>query len=313
MTQSTHRMRWDKKGLCFSKENLPQWAQQSALQPTPLLLNKDVIRVFVGMRDNEGISRIGYVDLSAQDPSCILDISQSPLLDIGVPGAFDDNGVVPSAVIHHDHTIYLYYAGYHLSNKVRFCVFSGLAISKNNGQSFERVQRSPVFERTESELLFRVPHSVIIESGKWRFWYGGGDKFITHQEKTLPVYDVKYLESSSPTIIPSVGETILTFANSDEYRVARPYVVFDQGIYKMFCCVSTLSKGYRLGYAESEDGIKWKRCDEKLGIDVSNDDNWDSQMMGYPSFIRTPYGSYLFYNGNNYGEQGFGYAVLVEK
>lgn len=312
MIQSTHRMQWDKKGLCFSKENLPQWAQQSALQPTPLLLNKDVIRVFVGMRDNEGISRIGYVDLNAQDPSCILDISRSPLLDIGVPGSFDDNGVVPTAVIFNNNTIYLYYAGYNLGHNVRFCAYAGLAISKDVGKTFKRVQTIPVFERTESELLFRVPHSVIVESEKWRFWYGGGNKFIVHQGKTVPTYDIKYLESSSPTVIPSVGKTILTFRNADEYRVARPYVVFDQGIYKMFCCIGTFSKGYRLGYAESEDGIKWNRCDEKLGIDVSSEGSWDSEMMAYPSFIRTSYGSYLFYNGNNYGEQGFGYAVLLE-
>lgn len=305
-------MKWEKKGLVFKKEHLPSWAHSSALQPTPLMLNQETIRQFVGLRDNEGVSRIGYVDLNAKNPSDVVKVSSSPILDIGVPGAFDDNGVVPSAVVRHDDKIYMFYAGYHLSNRVRFCVFSGLAVSDDGGESFVRTQKTPLFERTESELLFRVPHSVLFELGKWRFWYGGGDKFICHQEKMLPVYDVKYVESSSISSIPNLGKTVLTFQNDDEYRVARPYVVFDEGLYKMFCCISTLSKGYRLGYAESADGINWVRCDNKLGIDVSDGNEWDSQMMGYPSFVRTKYGSYLFYNGNDYGADGFGYAVQEE-
>lgn len=306
-------MKWIKKGLVFKTENLPKWANNSALQPTPLILNDQVIRMYVGMRDVNGVSRIGYVDLDSKDPSKIISVSENPVLDVGVPGSFDDNGVVPSAIIKHDNKIYMFYAGYHLSNKARFCVFAGLAESIDGGKTFTRMQRTPVFERTENDLLFRVPHSVMFEKGKWRFWYGGGDKFIEFNGKTVPQYDIRYIESSSVSAVPNLGKKILTFENEDEYRVARPYVVFDENIYKMFCCVSTFSKGYRLGYAESTDGIHWKRHDSKLGIDVSKNNSWDNEMQGYPSFVKTKNDTYLFYNGNNYGKDGFGYAVLDSK
>ena len=33
-------------------------------------------------------------------------------------------------------------------------------------------------------------------------------------------------------------------------------------------------------------------------------------MICFPWIQRTPHGTYMFYNGNNYGETGFGAAVL---
>jgi hypothetical protein len=40
---------------------------------------------------------------------------------------------------------------------------------------------------------------------------------------------------------------------------------------------------------------------------------WDSEMMAYPAFIRVNGKGILFYNGNNYGYGGFGYAELIEE
>lgn len=281
----------------------------SALQPTPILMNNEVIRIYAGFRDGEGVGRVGFVDVSAANPSNVIRVSDKPCLDIGVPGAFDDNGVIPSAVVRHEDKLYLYYAGYHLCNKVRFTVFGGLAVSSDGGTSFTRYSRVPVFERTDTELLFRVPHSVLLEGNKWKFWYGGGDHFITEGNKSLPVYDIRYVESENNFSIPLTSQIILTNQNDDEHRVARPYVVKQQNLYHMFICVGTKSKGYRLGYAQSTDGLSWRRNDQELNLDVS-EEGWDSEMMAYPSVVVAEQGTYLFYNGNDYGKNGFGYAVL---
>ena len=302
-------MKWKKLGLVFeTKKHIPKWARNFALQPTPILLNDHTIRLYVGFRDSEGVSRVGFIDVSSQNPTHILKVSEKPCLDIGAPGAFDDNGVVPSAVIKIENKIYLYYAGYHLSNRIRFSVFSGLAVSED-GISFKRMHEVPVFERTDAHLLFRVPHSVIFENGKFKFWYGGGRSFINYNNYTLPVYDIYYCESNKLEEVPKEPLCVLTFSSEDEYRVARPFVVKVDDLYKMFFCASTKSKVYRLAYAESKDGIKWIRNDKKLNLDVS-ETGWDSQMMGYPGYIKTPFGTYLFYNGNDYGKDGFGVAVL---
>jgi hypothetical protein len=69
------------------------------------------------------------------------------------------------------------------------------------------------------------------------------------------------------------------------------------------------SKGYRIGYAWSEDLQNWTRADEQAGIDVSTD-GWDAQMQCYPHVFECENKVYLLYNGNEFGRHGFGLAVL---
>ena len=66
---------------------------------------------------------------------------------------------------------------------------------------------------------------------------------------------------------------------------------------------------YRIGYAESENGIQWKRKDDLAGIDVSPD-GWDSEMIEYPFIFDHKGSRYMIYNGNGYGKTGFGLAVM---
>ncbi len=88
----------------------------------------------------------------------------------------------------------------------------------------------------------------------------------------------------------------------------RPYVIKESGVFKMWYSIRTLSKRYRIGYAESIDGKQWMRKDHKVGIDVS-ETGWDTEMICCSCIQKTKYGEYMFYNGNNYGETGFGVAV----
>jgi hypothetical protein len=300
-------MKWKKVGLVFDPRGKFSWARDSALQPTPLVL-ADRIRVFVGMRDKDGVSRVGFVDFSKDDPSTCIDFSSIPCLEIGEPGCFDDNGVVPSAILVHNEKLLLYYAGYQIVSKVRFLVLGGLAVSTDNGQTFSRYSQTPLFERTNNELLFRVPHSVIHENGNFRFWYGGGSKFMLHNGATLPSYDVRYLETNSPYSIPDSGSTVIKLGD-DDYRLGRPYVIKRDDSYLMFFGVSTLESRYRLDFARSSDGLNWLRSETGIGLSYSLDD-FDSDMSAYPGIVVINDRIYMYYNGNDYGRGGIGLAIL---
>lgn len=303
-------MKWEKKGIIYSQDGSTNWAKNSTLQPTPLLLDQDTIRLFAGFRDDKGVSRVGYVDVDANNPKIVKKVSKEPVLDIGLPGAFDDNGVVPCAVIKNEEKIHLYYAGYQLGYHVRMLIYCGLAISEDNGRSFKKYSQVPVLERSDSELLFRVIHSVVKEKDKWRIYYGAGSCFKMGKKKTLPLYDIRYLESSDGINFPGSGQVVIP-TQGDEYRVGRPYVIKDEDIYKMFFCAGSEDLTYKLAYAESNDGVNWIRDDNKLNISLSSS-GWDSQMMAYPSVVKHNEKIYLFYNGNNYGYDGFGYAELIK-
>jgi hypothetical protein len=56
----------------------------------------------------------------------------------------------------------------------------------------------------------------------------------------------------------------------------------------------------------------WERDDARAGIDVSAD-GWDSQMICYPAVVDLGERVLLFYNGNGFGANGFGYATLARE
>lgn len=300
-------MKWERLGLIFSAKGKVSWAKSHALQPTPLVLG-DSVRVFVGMRDEDGVSRVGWADLDLEDPSRIIGYSTAPAMDIGAPGAFDEFGVVPAVVFKQGNIIYMYYAGYQRGLKARFLGFGGLATSHDGGNSFKRIKRVPVFERTDKDLLFRCPHSMIKEK-VYRFWYGGGDHFEAGEGKTLPIYDVHYLESDSLTTVPETGSVCVTMGES-EYRIGRPCVVKRGNEYIMFYGYSNMSCTYQLGMARSPDGISWTRCDDEVNLPLG-ESGWDNKMMAYPGYFEVKGKFYLLYNGNDYGADGFGLARLV--
>ena len=95
-----------------------------------------------------------------------------------------------------------------------------------------------------------------------------------------------------------------------EYRVGRPYVIEQDGQYVMFFGKGTEDIAYGLTYATSKDGYTWIRHGDIKGLSLSKK-CWDSKMMAYPAVITTKTGTYMLYNGNNYGYYGFGCAKLI--
>jgi hypothetical protein len=67
-------------------------------------------------------------------------------------------------------------------------------------------------------------------------------------------------------------------------------------------------EAYRLGYAESSDGVAWDRKDHLAGIDVTPDGP-DSEMIEYAAVLSHGDQRVMFYNGNDYGRHGILVAV----
>ena len=72
---------------------------------------------------------------------------------------------------------------------------------------------------------------------------------------------------------------------------------------------SKKKKKFRLGYAFSKDGVKWKRQDNKNIIKPSkNKNDWDYDSICYLTFYKHKNKTYAFYSGSGTGKSGFGYA-----
>lgn len=116
-------MKWIKQGLIFCANQESDWIHSHAMIPTPVLFNKDFIRVYLTFCDKEGIGRTGFVDLDYNNPKNIIKISDKPLIDIGKPGTFDENGVLACSVVSFNNNIYIYYAGFEIGTQIRYKIF----------------------------------------------------------------------------------------------------------------------------------------------------------------------------------------------
>jgi len=308
-------MRWRKCGCIYCPNGQIEWQKQFAMLPTPLLLNDDILRIFLGFCDKDNVGRIGYVDVSPSNPSKILKVSKVPSLDIGRPGCFDDNGVVPVSVIRNKAgKIYLYYVGFQLGVKVPYFMFCGLAVSEDNGETFCRISQSPILDRIEDEVFARCGVNVVFNDDKYRMWYIGTcqEGWTRSGNKLKPLYVMRYTESVDGIHWNKNSIKCLDYKDTDEHGFGRPFVWKQDDMFKMYYSIRTYSRGYYIGYAESGNGIDWHRKDNLAGISLS-DSGWDSENMSYPYLFTDKHTgkTFMFYNGNACGKTGFGYAELM--
>jgi predicted GH43/DUF377 family glycosyl hydrolase len=299
-------MSWVKKGQIFKPEGQYDWVATHAMLPIADSIGEDLYRIYFSGRDKLNRSLIGYLEIDINEPQHILKLSEKPVLGLGKLGCFDDNGVTPTWIVNHEGKKYMYYLGWNKGSTVRAAEVTGLAVSHDGGDTFKRFSKAPILGRTDREpYLILVISCVLIEGKIWRMWYDSADEWLN---KDLPRYNIKYAESKDGINWTRKGIVSVDFKSPEESRVSRGCVMKEDGIYKMWFCYALGSGGYRMGYAESGDGIQFQRKDEQVGIGLS-ESGWDSEMICYPNVFNHKGQKYMLYCGNGYGKTGFGYAV----
>lgn len=308
-------MKWIKKDKIFSAENNFGWMNSHAQIPTVLVL-KDRLRVYFSTRTIPTESKTTFLDLDIKDPSNILYIHDKPILENGKVGTFDEHGVMPSGVIQNDNKTYLYYSGWSKRINVPYSNLTGLAISDDHGKTFKKVGDGPILSTNIYEPYSATSPHIFFENGLYHMFYCSGTNWIKKEDKYEHTYDIKYAFSKEGIYFLQDGKSVIAL-NSEDEAITRPVVLKRSDKYHMWFCYRGSEDfrdgkdAYRIGYAWSKDLKNWHREDEKAGIEVS-EEGWDSKMMAHPYVVETPYGTYLFYNGNGFGQSGFGYAVLEE-
>lgn len=304
------RMKWRKLGkICDANSLGLSWCKTNVMCPMPYA-NGNKLRVFLGLCDEENRSRIGYIDVDGNNPTTIVKISEKPVLDFGQRGRFDESGVLPASLLEDDGKLYFYYSGFRKPQTVPYEIFGGLAVSEDGGDTFNRLHETPILDRCDGEVFMRAPIEAVKLNGKYKIWYGGGSEWFDRGDKMAPKYGLKFLESDTRDRFLGVSKHALDMTE-DEYGLAMPQIWEENGILRMIYSIRSLSQGYRMGYAESTDGIFFHRKDEEMEIDVS-DEGFDSEMVCYGRMAEFAGKKYLFYCGNHYGRGGIGCAVLEE-
>ena len=305
-------MKGIKKGLIIEPTRDLDWMVTHAALPFAERIGVDRYRIYFSGRNSQNMYQVGYVEIDINVPQEILYITKKPVLELGPLGSFDDSGVTGSWIINHEGKRYMYYVGWMQGKRVPYYTSIGLAISLSGGKTFKKISEAPIIERNNVDPYMTLSLCVQIENGIWRMWYTSGLKWEIENNNLKSYYHIKYAESKDGINWKRRGIVCIDFKSKEENAIGRPCVIKEEDIYKMWYAYSGYKgKSYRIGYAESNDGICWERKDDEAGIDVS-ESGWDSEMVEYPFVFNHKGKKYMLYNGNSYGKGGFGYAVLDE-
>jgi hypothetical protein len=307
---------WRKIGQIFSlRTHGKPWMKSHAMLPSPLL-KRTVIRVYFTTREQSGMSRMSFVDLDRADPTRIVHVHDRPLLDVGRPGTFDDSGTLSNFAMADGDKVLLYYHGYNRRVVVPWGNAVGLAVSEDGGDTFHKAFEGPIIDRTPHEPYFAVGPWILKEGRKFRAWYSSGTAWIDIGAPARePLYVIKYAESDDGILWRRDNVTCIAPLHPNEANT-RATVIKRDGGYRMWFCFRGSDDfrdgkdAYRIGYAESGDGIVWRRDDASAGIELGAGDSWDSLMQSYPAVVEVDGKLIMFYNGNGFGADGFGAAIL---
>jgi len=304
---------WIKKGLIFNVEGEFEWNKTHTQVPVVDILS-DRYRIYYASRNSEGKSTISYIEVEKNNPQKIIHKNDKPILNFGNLGTFDDSGIMPSSIINVGNKKYLYYIGWTTRQTVPYQNAIGLAISDDGGITFKRFSEGPIISINHIEPYFSGTSYVMIDAGKFKMWYLSCIKWEIIEGKSEPIYNIKYSESNDGINWKQTGKVAIEL-NSDEGGLVSASVIKMNGIYKMWFGKrkksdyrNNFQNTYRIGYAESNNGIDWIRKDTISGIDISSN-GWDSEMISYPCVFKNENQLIMLYNGNGFGKTGFGYAI----
>lgn len=276
-----------------------------AALPVVTTVRNGIARVLVGGRDDEGRGQSGFVDLSLHEAR-VVDVAPEPVVRVGALGTFDDRGALPSCVLKIKGRWFFYYTGVQLGQTVPFYYAVGVAVS-DDGERFEKISEAPVLDRNDVDPFLVASPCVLEDEGRYRMWYMSGVRWTMEEGRPKHYYHIRYAESNDGLNWRRDGHVCIDF-QPGEYAIARPSVVRDGDTYRMW--FPYRGDKYKIGYAESRDGLTWARLDERVTFDPAQPAQWEDQMQCYPWIFDANGERFMAYNGNAYGLTGFGLGRL---
>ena len=283
-----------------------------AQNPFPEDLGDGRYRIHFASRDVHNRARGGCFTFSPEGQFSVDEVSERPTLDLGPLGAFDDCGVMPSAIVPWNGQRFLYYTGWSKAVEVPFSFHIGLAVAGHGEVAFQRRSLAPVLGRNHFDPFITGAPCVLIENRRLRMWYISGTRWVREAEGAKPkhYYTIKHAQSEDG-ISWTCSDHLCIPYEEGEYAIARPAVWRTSEGYHMWFTYRGGTETYRVGTAESTDGVNWFRRAVPLDINVSAE-GWDSEMICYAYPLFHAGRTYALYNGNNYGATGIGLAVWVD-
>jgi hypothetical protein len=316
-------MKWHKLGKIFdpSQHTLPDGCFGFAQSPQALVC-EDHVRIYFSTRarDPNGkfVSHVAYVDMD-RAMSRVLRVADHTVIPPAELGAFDEHGIFPLNVLRHEGRVLGYTTGWNRRVSVSVDTAIGLVVSEDDGRTFRREGSGPVLAASLHEPCLVGDGFVQVFKGVFHMWYIFGTGWKRYSPDAAPDRTYKIGHAVSKDGVhwqKEEGLQIVPDRLGPDESQALPTVVEIDGRHHMFFCYRESSdfrtnpgRGYRIGHAVSADLHHWERDDDAIPLAIEPG-SWDSDMQCYPHAFTVDGKVYLLYNGNAFGRDGFGLAVL---
>jgi hypothetical protein len=317
-------MKWHKLGRIFDprEHRLPAGCISHTQSPQTLVFN-DFVRIYFSTRsvdpaNSKFLSHVAYVDMT-KDFKTVLQVSGHEVIGMGDLGCFDEHGIFPMNILRHQGVVYGYTCGWSRRVSVSVETAIGLAVSRDDGMTFERQGSGPVLGPSVREPCLVGDPFVKVIGDQFQMWYIFGTGWKSYAVGSPPDRTYKIGHAISDDGIEwrkeEARQIITDRLGSDESQ-ALPSVISIGSRHHMFFCYresfdfrTGSARGYRIGHAWSDDLENWTRDDCNPEFEGTPCD-WDSEMQCYPHVFECDGRIWLLYNGNEFGRYGFGLAVL---
>lgn len=321
-TYQSREFRWKKLGNLVnpSESGIPAWINDYVQAPN-CIVYEDFVRVYFCTREpkdsrNQYVSRVGFFDTGFENNFSNKKFSDSPILTLGPLGAFDEFGTYPFSPIRYKGKVIAAYGGWTRPEATPFDVSIGMARENSAGSDFARVANGPILTKSLKEPFVISSPKLRFFNNQFYLFYIAGNEWVTSHSVPDPIYSIKLAVSKDGENWEKIGKNLIPDILFQEAQ-ASPDVIYINGTYHMFFCYRYgtdfrhNNRGYRIGYAQSQDLINWTRDDSKSDLETS-DEGWDSESVSYPHVFEFKGKTYMMYLGNGVGKTGIGLARLED-
>lgn len=290
-------MAWRKLGQIYKVNNNNSFLISHASNPLPLQLEDNVYRIYYSGRSVDNRSSVAYVDYDINKQKIIYD-PKKPILQFGKEDSFYSHGISIGNIIEHEKSKFVGFMGWQVKNGEHW---RG-DIGKFNLDTGKVTKLLGISEEDKISLSYPF---IISEDNIYKMWYGSTISWTSNNGEMIHV--IKYATSKN-FIDWDLHGVAIPYELGKAQAFSRPTIIKIENKYHMwFSFRSGDGTPYRIGHCFSKDGMKWEYADNDIHVSESG---WDSQMICYPYVFSNKNKIYMLYNGNNYGKEGFGLAIL---
>lgn len=295
---------WIARGRLYGSETGAWWMSGGAYAFMPVVEANGIVRFFACGRDDVGRSRIGILTYQWGDTPKLLDVTAEPVLDLGDAGCFDMDGVAYPYMVRSGGRLWMYFVGWNkLGGRAPWVTNLGLAVSDDDGKSFQRVSRAPIISRTNDDPVgsassCAIPH----DDGSWTLYYTKMLSWNTNLTPPGPCYNIWKARSTDGITWQPLNENTIPH-DAGEYALCAPCLhKFGEQTVMFF---SARGHRYRIYAAPENANGAFRKIKEPLRIAPGE---WDNDMQCYAHVLPIGERLYVFYCGNGFGREGVGYA-----